>query len=315
MTENVIQPIETNSHGTEPTVITAPPQPIPLQVWRGFCRTAKRGKIADAARELGLRRSDVSGQVRELEAKLGTRLFLRDGPRLHLTPAGERLYAHALPLINRVDRLPDFLAGRWGETRAHAPKVRIALERTVPASLLCTWFERHPDEPLSVKTGDAREVREWLREYETDLVIGHENALTDAGLDFRPLVSHDFVLIAPADHEWAKRRWTRPRRSVAQPMVVPVRDAPARQWTERLARRLRLAPAVTVEVDEWDAMVRHVEAGVGIAFVPCTSLDDRVSVAKVHTVGHPDRYVCGMLRREGEDLPPATRRFVERMVP
>lgn len=56
-----------------------------------FEAAARSGGFTAAGDELGISQSGVSRQVSDLEATLGIALFFRNGPRLSVTPAGERL--------------------------------------------------------------------------------------------------------------------------------------------------------------------------------------------------------------------------------
>lgn len=60
-----------------------------------FEAAARCGNFTAAGEELGITQSGVSRQVSDLEAMLGVVMFLRNGARLSVTPAGERL-AHQL---------------------------------------------------------------------------------------------------------------------------------------------------------------------------------------------------------------------------
>jgi len=67
----------------------------PLRSLQVFEAAARCGGLTAAGEELGITQSGVSRQVSDLEAHLGVALFTRNGARLALTPAGERL-AHQL---------------------------------------------------------------------------------------------------------------------------------------------------------------------------------------------------------------------------
>ena len=76
-----------------------------LRQIQAFCEAARRKSITEAADFLGITQPAVSLQVRELENELQAVLFDRAGPRIALTPAGERLYELAEPLVAGMDRL------------------------------------------------------------------------------------------------------------------------------------------------------------------------------------------------------------------
>jgi len=62
-----------------------------LNALRAFEAAGRLGSLTAAADELFVTQGAVSRQVKDLEADLGVRLFVRRGPRLTLTAAGERL--------------------------------------------------------------------------------------------------------------------------------------------------------------------------------------------------------------------------------
>jgi LysR family glycine cleavage system transcriptional activator len=64
---------------------------LPLRALQIFEAAARCGSFTAAGKELGITQSGVSRQVSDLEATLGIVLFLRNGAKLRVTPAGERL--------------------------------------------------------------------------------------------------------------------------------------------------------------------------------------------------------------------------------
>jgi len=86
------------------------------------------GRMAGAARRLGIDKATVSRRVAALEAALGTRLFERRPGRLVPTPAGERVAHEATEMEAHVRALGSALG-----TSTAAGAVRV----TVP-----TWFAR-----------------------------------------------------------------------------------------------------------------------------------------------------------------------------
>ena len=62
------------------------------------------GSLTRAGDRLHLTQSALSHQLRDIESRLGTALFLRVGKRLVLTPAGERLLSSARDVLDRLQR-------------------------------------------------------------------------------------------------------------------------------------------------------------------------------------------------------------------
>ncbi|SHJ33867.1 transcriptional regulator, LysR family [Shimia gijangensis] len=67
---------------------------LPLEWIRAFEAAARLGSFTAAAGETGLTQSAISQRIGHLEARLGTRLFLRQARQITLTPEGEAWLPH-----------------------------------------------------------------------------------------------------------------------------------------------------------------------------------------------------------------------------
>jgi LysR family glycine cleavage system transcriptional activator len=90
---------------------------------------ARCGNFTAAGQELGLTQSGVSRQVSDLEAILGVALFLRNGARLSLTLAGDRL-AH---------ELEDHFSRIWSAV-ADAQRAHQVVTLSMLPSVAAKWF-------------------------------------------------------------------------------------------------------------------------------------------------------------------------------
>src|SRR5215813_2258641 len=67
-----------------------------LQIFRSVVH---EGGVTRAAERLHRVQSNVTTRIRQLEADLGVALFIREGKRLHLAPAGQVLLGYADRLL------------------------------------------------------------------------------------------------------------------------------------------------------------------------------------------------------------------------
>ena len=72
------------------------------QLLRYFLAVAREGSLSAAGVRLHCVPSNVSARLRQLEQQLDIRLFQRQGQRLRVTAAGERLLPHA----EHLEQLP-----------------------------------------------------------------------------------------------------------------------------------------------------------------------------------------------------------------
>ena len=106
---------------------------------------AASGSLTKAGRELHLSQSALSHQLRDIESRLGTALFLRVGKRLIVTAAGARLQRSADEVLNALEHTEEAIhrlaGGRRGRLRVSSgssPKPLAAagpqgVSRRVPA--------------------------------------------------------------------------------------------------------------------------------------------------------------------------------------
>src|SRR5215212_5480365 len=106
------------------------PQPTPSAVdirhLRLVAAIAANGSLTAAARTLQLTQPALSHQLRDLETRLRTPLFIRTARRMVLTPAGEQLVQVANDVLSRIHTFErQALGGEFSETRG---TIRLATE-------------------------------------------------------------------------------------------------------------------------------------------------------------------------------------------
>lgn len=84
------------------------PLPLPpLNAMRAFEAAARTGSYVAAAEELGVSPAAISQQVRNLEAFLGKKMFMRFNNRVVLTDAGQAVYAGASEALQSLSNLTE----------------------------------------------------------------------------------------------------------------------------------------------------------------------------------------------------------------
>ena len=272
----------------------------PLRKLRAFCFAVKHRSISRAAEQAFSNQPTASKWIRDLEAEVGTRLFVRTTGGIAPTPAAKRFFRHAMPLVHALDRLPESFAERSrGEA---AGGLRIGAGQTSAAAWLPKYLGRFrescPGVEINVRTGTGRERLEWLRDFDVDLVVGAMD-VEQPEFERQPLGKSSFVLITPEGHPLAERESV----DLANVARYPSVGHPADHYTSRVAnmvfRQRGLVLDRVLEVAGWNEIKHYVEAGVGIAIVPemCIYGSDRLR--KVPIPGaFPSRTYSIFTRRE-----------------
>ncbi|QPC89832.1 LysR substrate-binding domain-containing protein [Mesorhizobium sp. INR15] len=132
----------------------------PLGAIRVFEATARLGSFTKAAEELGMTQSAASYQIKVLEERAGTPLFIRKTRQIALTEAGEQLAPHATGAFSA-------LADAWVATKGGASGV---LSVTTIQTFASNWLAvrlgafqlMHPD--LAVKVDTSSRMADFVRD-------------------------------------------------------------------------------------------------------------------------------------------------------
>ena len=249
----------------------------PLHLLRAFAAVARFGSVSRAADALHLTQSAVSKQVKELENWVGVSLFERSRKRLALTPAGERyekavrgvpaaLEAATLELITSDDgggalhlsSLPTF-AAKWliprlPQFQQQHPQITLHFVPYVHSY----DFER-PELDCSILFGEGH----WPGAH-AHYITGHAVALIAP----RTKVA-DWPIHTPQDVG---------RHTLLRHVTVP--EAWLR-WSETHAVESAINPLAGPQFDQFQNMIRAVQAGMGLALVPRCLVQDEITAGLV----------------------------------
>ncbi|WP_269582427.1 LysR family transcriptional regulator [Roseibium sp. Sym1] len=126
-----------------------------LSALSGFVQSVNLGSFSAAAKHLGVSQPAISQQVRGLEEELGTRLLNRTTRQLHLTEAGERYYAYAREVLERLAEADRSVQAE--ETQMSGPLavgLPLGFAETVLSDFLIRFKKEHPNILLDVSLSD-----------------------------------------------------------------------------------------------------------------------------------------------------------------
>ena len=172
-----------------------------IDLLRTFLAVVDSGGVTSAASALNMSQAAASQQVKRLEEMFDARLFERQGRRLVLAPAGERLEAEARRLVAHNDELLAAMraAPFEGEVRFGVPYDIIG--SFVPA-ILRRFAKAQPKVQVSLVCEDSKIVLKQLRSGGVDLALTTE---TECGRHGETLRTDRLVWVgAPGGDAYAK---------------------------------------------------------------------------------------------------------------
>jgi DNA-binding transcriptional LysR family regulator len=247
-----------------------------------FAKVVELRSFAAAASELALSKATVSKAVSRLEERLGARLFNRTSRRLALTDAGQRLATRAARLLADGEEAEN-------ETLAQSTAPRGLVRLAVPMSfgvkavapLLPEFLTQYPDVSIDLHLSDA-----------TVDLIGEG---FDAGLRIARLPDSSLI---------ARRLCGMPRYTVAAPSYLKRHGRPTHpmhladhkcfgyaylsrnvwEYTNAAGEQASVRPAGQLRVNNGEALMPALIAGLGIADLPDFIVGDAIASGEVEVI-------------------------------
>jgi DNA-binding transcriptional LysR family regulator len=248
-----------------------------------FAKVVELRSFAAAAGELALSKATVSKAVSRLEGRLGARLFNRTSRRLALTDAGQRLAARASRLLADGEE-----AENEALAQSAAPRglVRLAVPMTfgvrAVAPILPQFLAQYPDVSIDLHLSDA--------------IVDLIGDGFDAGIRIARLPDSSLI---------ARRLCAMPRHTVAAPSYLKRYGRPMHpmqlaqhkcfgyaylstpnvwHYTSAAGEQASVRPAGQLRVNNGEALMPAVIAGLGIADLPDFIVGDAIASGGVEVI-------------------------------
>ena len=264
---------------------------------RIFQMVAVTGGITSAAAKLHRVPSNVTTRIRQLEAKLGVALFLRENNRLRLSPDGKMLLEYCGQILTLVDHARQSLLDP-----THSGPFRLGTLESVATTELprhmAEYHRQFPNVRLELKTGPTSEMER--------LVLAGD---LEAAIVAKPSANKDLSLLRLFDEELM---------FVTEKIHAPVRTpkdvdcstvltfgvgCTYRKTLEAWFTTAGQFPERIVEFSSYYAILSCVAVGMGVAIMPRRVFDAFPNRAelKAHQLPLPIRKssICLIWKKEG----------------
>jgi DNA-binding transcriptional LysR family regulator len=227
-----------------------------------FRTVVQEGGVIRAAAKLNRVQSNVTTRIKQLEERLGKRLFRKQGRSLALSPEGELLLSYAQRLFRIADEAEH-------ELRSGKPMgaFRIgSLESTAGSRLapvLSKFHRLHPGVVVELVTGTTGALIQRVSNFEIEAAFVSE-PFTAPGLQSMKVFDEELVLITARDVPDV----TRANQLAGMTLIAFVNGCSYRKRVEEWLGASSMMPARTLEFASYQAMIACVAAGTGYALVP-----------------------------------------------
>ncbi|MBS1661713.1 MAG: LysR family transcriptional regulator [Bacteroidetes bacterium] len=185
-----------------------------------FHTVAQRLNFTRAAKELFITQPAVTRHIHELEQHFKVKLFERNGTRIKLTPAGQRLLAHTDQLF-AVYRNLEFDMNSL--TEEHRGRLFLGGSMTtapyVIPPILADFHGRYTEVQVSLMTGNTQQIEQALEERQIDLGIveGHSR---NSSIRYTEFMKDEIVLVSNPAHPLARKGSIKPEELTKVPLLL-----------------------------------------------------------------------------------------------
>jgi DNA-binding transcriptional LysR family regulator len=240
---------------------------------------AEEKHFRKAAEKLYISQPGLSRQIKQMEEELGISLFLREGKKVSLTPAGEYLYKEISLHFRHLDSIIDHtrLIHEGKDGHLKIAYIGSAIQKVIP-DLLVEFQKQHPRVGISLKEMDNNMQIEALLKGEIDLgFVRMERVPKD--LHINPVEEDTFSLVLPEDHPINQNNF----KSLSQlkdEAFILFNASYSESYYEKVMQIFDdcgFAPQVSHNTINASSIFRLVENKLGISIVP-TSLQEGYSM-------------------------------------
>jgi DNA-binding transcriptional LysR family regulator len=253
-----------------------------------FHWVAEFRSFSDAAEHLSLRQPTVSAHVRELEEKLGAKLFNRVGGKVTPTPMGRLLLDSAKRLLelkrNALDSLDHFQDRIRGELLIGGSN--IPGEYILPRRL-AAFVQQYPEVKPTLRIGDSAGIVEAVVEGEVEIgFVGFKGE--DGRLAFQKIWKDEMVLAVPRNHPWGRLKAIGLKDLRKEGFISREGGSGTLRSFRRLLARKGYDPdevlRVTMELGSTEAIKEALIAGYGVSILSRTSIQREIRAGLLREV-------------------------------
>lgn len=283
---------------------------------RLMVRIAEHNSLTRGAEASHISLPGASIRVKNLEESVGTKLLYRTSHGVTLTPPGQAVVQHARVVLQQLEHLrgelQEYAKGIKGHLRVFANTTAMEHLPTV----LKAYLISHPDVNIDLREKLSHDSVRAVGEGQTDIGI-IAGAVRTENLEVIPYRLDRLVLVVAAGHALAGV----PAVDFAQTLDgdhIGLSEGSAIQgFLRRVCDDLHRPMRMRIQVGNFEAACRLIEAGVGVGIVPASAAARHAQAMDIRIVPLRDEWAVRAQQicvRSLAALPPFARDLVELLV-
>lgn len=225
-------------------------QSLNLHHLKIFWVITQSGGLTAAARRLNVSPSTLSTQLKDLEQRLGSPLFVREKKKLTLTETGRVVQDHCEVIFRTASELTRAL-GRNSSARTQSIKVGslATLSRNFQLQFLKPLLNRL-DVEIELRSASLPDLLAGLRDHTIDLVLSNLPAPHAAETGWHSTLVHQQAVSLVGRPEEGRSRLKFPDALRTNPVMLPSSQSNIRVSFDLLMAQNEIEPIIIAEVDD-----------------------------------------------------------------
>ena len=238
-----------------------------LADFRLLVHIAEANSLTGGAERAHLSLPAASMRIKNLEESLGLKLFTRTNRGVCLTPAGQVFLNHARQVLGQLENLCgdllEYANGVKGQVRIFANTTSTEFLPEV----LRTYLARHPNVNVELRERLSQEIVRAVTEGMADIGIVAGNVRTE-GLEALPYRRDRLVLAVAPAHPLAAKPAADFAETLDYGFIGLTETSAIHGFLVEAATRLNRRLKIRIQVGNFTAVCRMIEADIGIGILP-----------------------------------------------
>jgi LysR family transcriptional regulator for metE and metH len=224
---------------------------------------AETGSVTKASLKLCLTQPSVSHQLKEIETRLGAKIFLRVNKSMVLTEDGRKILNASEEILNKVLSLEQEIKA----SRSHTRLLRITTQCYTCYHWLPLLMKKFQTQAGGTEIDIVPEAMttpvDFLLKGQIDLAIMTNNKANN-GIRFEKLFDDDQVAMVPSNHPLASKKFLRPIDFEGEHLIIYKTDSGNDHFIQNVLTPHEVQAGKITRMQLTEARVELVKAGIGI---------------------------------------------------
>lgn len=271
-----------------------------------FTKVADEKSVSRAAKQLNYVQSNVTSRIQKMEKRLNTTLFHRHKKGMMLTPIGKELIQYAREIITLAHKM-EMIAS---DNKTPKGKLNIASVDTVInlPFILSAYNKRYDEVDLTLSTGVTTELREKVLDFKLDgAFITKGKSTYHHELEEIDVFHEHLVLISDVSANSLDD-------IIRRPILVFSEGCGYRAKLNEWLQHNDIVPTKVMELGTLETTLGSVISGLGIAFVPYSTVKHYESNNMLKCFHLPDQYseiTTVFIYRRAQQYMPALEKLID----